>query len=167
MHIGHKHAFRALHVAKFKNVSLPGLYELRTFAAPSWTIYYVSEFDVVIPYYGDSEGQFLSHDLLTSHQQHFRTRRDAHSSHNDHLNFHIHSAATSRLQLNVSRSHSFIAPDYKIHRRKTVVKHGKHVKETVVESADHDLSCFYTGSLKDSPLDRVSIAVCNGMVSKW
>ena len=120
----------------------------------------------MIPYHTHENGDFLSHDLLTSHRHHYRKRRDA-SSRDDsaaYFNVHIHST-TSPLQLNLTLSHSFIAADFKIHRRKTSMKDGQQVRDTVIEDVDHDVTCFYRGQLASKANSHVSVSVCNGMVS--
>ena len=111
----------------------------------------------------------MSHDLLTSHQRHSRRRRR--SATNDDVTddvFHVRlHSVTSQVHLHFQQSHSFISPNFKVHRRRSAERvNNNNLFETVIEDINFDSTCFYTGQ---SPVDSntsSAVSLCQGMVSE-
>ena len=110
----------------------------------------------------------MSHDLINAHRGHQtnqRTRRDTSPSlPAAHLHINIH-AQHAQHQLQLSPSHHFISPNFKIHRRFTVENENEEKRrETRVEEPDIDITCFYKGDTKHEQ-GVASVSLCDGLVS--
>ncbi|XP_075156811.1 ADAM metallopeptidase with thrombospondin type 1 motif B [Haematobia irritans] len=115
--------------------------------------------ELVIPRKVTKSGEFISHNLIHHHGQHYKHNRKRRSIEDMHLEPEVHyhvDIQNETLHLQLEPHSYFMTPHLIVERHRRDLRIRKRVQKNT--------NCHYHGRIKDQPESRVALSACNGLV---
>ncbi|XP_013106466.2 A disintegrin and metalloproteinase with thrombospondin motifs 6 isoform X1 [Stomoxys calcitrans] len=115
--------------------------------------------ELIIPRKVTKSGEFISHNLIHHHGQHYKHNRKRRSLDDANLEPEVHyhvDIKNETLHLELEPHSYFMTPHLIVERHRRDVRTRKHL--------DMHTNCHYHGRIKDQPDSRVALSACNGLV---